>query len=143
MSDPTTLIPNLNKIMEEYTEMENQTEQDSQAATVQVEDRDDENEKQQQTGEESRKRKRAVDEARAEQMKEREKNFISEKAATQMERSLKDRGFIAKKGFKKIISSCSKMLENRGWQSLGKHKEPGYASLVKEFFANMVEKERK
>ena len=26
---------------------------------------------------------------------------------------------------------------------MGEHKEPGYASLVKEFFANMVEKEGK
>ena len=33
------------------------------------------------------------------------------------------------------------MLEKRGWQSLGEHKEPSYASLVKEFFTNMVEKE--
>ena len=65
MYDPTTLIPNLNEIMEEYTKLENQTEQDSQPVVVQVEDRDDENEKQQQTGEESRKRKRGVDEAKA------------------------------------------------------------------------------
>ena len=35
------------------------------------------------------------------------------------------------------------MLENRGWQSLGEHREPSYASLVKEFFVNMVEKEGK
>ena len=35
------------------------------------------------------------------------------------------------------------MLEKRGWQSLGEYKEPGYASLVKEFFVNMVEKEGK
>ena len=33
------------------------------------------------------------------------------------------------------------MLEKRGWQSLSEHKEPGYAALVKEFFANLVEKE--
>ena len=66
MSDSTTLIPNLNEIMEEYTELENQTEQGSQAAVVQVEDREDENEKQQQKGEESRKRKRGANEARAE-----------------------------------------------------------------------------
>ena len=46
MSDSTTLIPNLNEIMEEYTELENQTEQDSLVADVQVEDRDEENEKQ-------------------------------------------------------------------------------------------------
>ena len=63
MSDSTTLIPNLNEIMEEYTELENQTEQGSQAVAVQVEDKEDENEKQQQKGEESRKRKRGADES--------------------------------------------------------------------------------
>ena len=60
-----------------------------------------------------------------------------------MERSLKDIGFIAERGFKRVISPFAEMLEKRGWQSLGEHKEPGYASLVKEFFVNMVEKEGK
>ena len=110
---------------------------------MQVEDRDDENEKQQQKEEESRKRKREADEARVEQRKDRARNFVFEKAATLMEGSLKDRGFIAERGFKTIISHFAEMLEKSGWQSLGEHKEPGYASLVKEFFANMVEKEGK
>ena len=100
MSNSTTLISNLNEIMEEYTELENQTEQGSQAATMQIEDREDENEKQQQKGEESRKRKKGADETRAEQMKERVRNFIFEKAATLMEGSLKDRGFIVERGLK-------------------------------------------
>ena len=65
MSDSTTLISNLNEIMEEYTELENQIKQGSQAVAMQVEDREDENEKQQQKGEESRKRKRGADETRA------------------------------------------------------------------------------
>ena len=43
---------------------------------MQVEDMEDENEKKQQKGEESRKRKRRVDETRAEQMKERARNYI-------------------------------------------------------------------
>ena len=76
-------------------------------------------------------------------MKERARNFISEKAAALMEISLKDRGFIAERGFKKVISLFIEMLEKRGWQSLSEHKEPGYASLVREFFVNMVEKEGK
>ena len=76
MSDSTTLIPVFNKLMEEYTELENETRQGSYEAAVQVEDKEDENEKQQQKGEESRKRKRGADEARAEHMKERAKNFI-------------------------------------------------------------------
>ena len=52
MSDSTTLIPILNELMEEYTELENETEQGSQEAAVQVEDKEDENEKQQLKGEE-------------------------------------------------------------------------------------------
>ena len=114
MSNSTTLIPNLNEIMEEYTELENQTKQDSLAAAVQVEDKDDENEKQRQKGEESRKRKRGANEARAEQRKDRVRNFISEKATALMEGSLKDRGFIAERGFKKVISPFAEMLKKRG-----------------------------
>ena len=65
MSDPTILIPNLNEIMEEYIELENQTEQVSLAVAEQIEGRDDENEEHQQTVEESRKRKRGTNEAEA------------------------------------------------------------------------------
>ena len=41
------------------------------------------------------------------------RNFISEKAVAIMEGSLKDRGFIAEKGFKKVISLFFEMLEKR------------------------------
>ena len=89
------------------------------------------------------KEKRGVDEAEVEQRKYRARNFVSDKAEALMERSLKDRGFIAERGFKKLISHFAEMLEKRGWQSLGEHKEPGCAALVKEFFANLVEKKGK
>ena len=58
-----------------------------------------------------------------------------------MEKSLKYIGFIIESGFKKLISPFAEMLEKRGWQSLGEHKELGCAALVKEFFANLVEDE--
>ena len=120
MSDLTTLIPNLHEVIGEYTKLENQIEQDSYVATGQVEDRDGENEKQQQTVEESRKRKRGADEVGAEQRKDKAKNFISEKATALMERSLKNRGFIAERGFKGVISPFAEMLEKRGLQSIAK-----------------------
>ena len=60
-----------------------------------------------------------------------------------MEEILKERGFIAERGFKKANSPFAKVLEKREWQSLSEHKEPGCASLVKEFFSNMVEREGK
>ena len=143
MSDPITLIPNLHEVMEECTELENLTEQVQQAATGQVENRVDENEKQQQTGEESRKIKRGTNEAGAEKRKDIARNIFSERAATLMEENLKNRGFIAERGFKNIISPFAEMVEKRKWQSLVEHKEPGCASLVREFFGNMVEREGK
>ena len=69
--------------------------------------------------------------------------MISNKASALMEKSLKDRGFIVERGFKRLISHFSEMLEKRGWESLGEHKAPSCAALVKEFFANMVEDEGK
>ena len=92
--------------MEEYTELENQTEQGFEATTRQVEERDDDNEENHQTVNKPRKRKRGVDEARA-------RNLILKKAATLMEGSLKNRGFIAERGFKNIISPFDEVLERR------------------------------
>ena len=60
-----------------------------------------------------------------------------------MEKILKERGFIIERGFKKLVCPFVKMLEKREWQALGEHKELGCATVVKEFFANMVEDEGK
>ena len=60
-----------------------------------------------------------------------------------MEKSLKERGFISERGFKKLISPLVEMLEKREWQALGEHKEPRCTATVKEFFVNMVEDEGK
>ena len=48
MSDPITLIPNLQDVMEECIELKIQIEQNHQAAAGHVENRDNENETQQQ-----------------------------------------------------------------------------------------------
>ena len=74
--------------MEEYTKLENQTEQGFEATIIQVEEMDDDNEENHQTMDEPRKRKRGADEASV-------RNLISEKTAALMEGSLKNRGFIA------------------------------------------------
>ena len=58
-----------------------------------------------------------------------------------MEKSLKEIGVIVERGFKKLVSPFSEMLEKRGWKSLGEHKALGCATWVKEFFTNMVEEE--
>ena len=143
MSDPTTLIPNLHKVMEEYTELEDQIEQGFEATTRYVEEMNDDNEENHQTVDESRKRKRGADEVGEEQRKSIVENFISESAVALMEGRLKSKGVIEERGFKNVISPFAEMVEKREWQSLVEHKEPGCASLVREFFANMVEREGK
>ena len=134
MSEPSHLILNLNEMLEAYIEVEEETVQETQSRKMQAEERTEDRGEPGQLGQESRKRKRGAEKVRS---------LISEKAAALMEKSLKDMGFIVERGFRKLTSSFVEMLEKRGWQSLGEHKEPGCAALVKEFFANMVEEEGK
>ena len=62
MSKSTTLIPNLNEIME-YAELEDQTVQTTQTVAEQVEERVDVNDELEQTVKDSRKMKRGNEEA--------------------------------------------------------------------------------
>ena len=139
MSEPSHLIPNVDEIMESYTEVKEETVQEIKSREMQEEA--GARKEPDPLVEESGKRKRGAEEAEAEQRNEKVRRLISDKVVALMEKSLKDKGFIVERGFKKPISPFSEMLEKRGWQSLGEHKEPGYAALVKEFFANMVEEE--
>ena len=134
MSEPTHRIPNLNEMMDAYIEVEEETIQETQSREMQAEERIEDRGELRQLGEESRKMKRGAEKVRS---------LISDKAPALMEKSLKDKGFIVERGFRKLISHFAEMLEKRGWQSLGEHKEPGCAVMVKEFFVNMVEEEGK
>ena len=51
---------------------------------------------------------------------------------------LADKGFVCERGFGKLISHFSEIIENRGWESFCEHAVPGFSALAKEFFANMV-----
>ena len=69
MSKPQNLVPNLNKIMEEYDELENETVQATQVVTGQGEERAEVNNELEQTVEESRKRKRGNEKAKSSEQK--------------------------------------------------------------------------
>ena len=51
---------------------------------------------------------------------------------------LADKGFVCERGFGKLISSFSKIIEKRGWESFYAHTAPGFSDLAREFYANMV-----
>ena len=117
MSEPTNLVLNLNEIMDDYVGWENETVQATQAIIEQDEKRYEVNIMFEPIKEESRKRKRRTEETKTEQRIEKARNFISNKGVVLMEKCLKERGFIAERGFKNLISPIVEMLEKEN----GKH----------------------
>ena len=61
MSEPSHLIPNLNEIMEAYTEVEEKTAQETQSGEVQEEERTEARGEPEPLDEESRKRKKGAE----------------------------------------------------------------------------------
>ena len=51
---------------------------------------------------------------------------------------LADKGFVCKRGFGKLISPFSEIIEKRGWESFCAHIAPGFSTLAREFYANIV-----
>ena len=66
------------------------------------------------------------------------KAFILDEAHAIWNKQLADKGFVNERGFGKLISPFSKIIENRGWEFFCTHKAPGFAALAREFYANMV-----
>ena len=56
-----------------------------------------------------------------------------------MEKKILQKGFIGERAFKKFISPFKELIEKRGWKSICEHKPLGRATLVREFYSNMVD----
>ena len=98
---------------EAYTKVEEESVQETELGEVQEEERVEARGELEMLVGESRKRKRVAEEAEAKQRNEKVRSLISDKAASLMEKSIKDRGFIVERGFKKLISPFFEMLEKR------------------------------
>ena len=51
--------------------------------------------------------------------------------------------FIGERGFVKLISLLREVINKRGWSLFYEHKPVGFSTMVREFYANMVEKKEK
>ena len=67
-----------------------------------------------------------------------DKDFVSKEAKDLWNRLLADKGFVNKRGFGKLISPFSEIIEKRGWESFCAHTAPGFSAMAREFYANMV-----
>ena len=104
MFEPSHLIPNLSEMMEAYIEVEEEIVQETQSREMQEEERVEAREELEPLVGESRQRKRGAEEAETGQRNESVRILISDKASDLMEKSLKDKGLIVERGFKRPIS---------------------------------------
>ena len=145
MAEPSTLIPNLNEIMEEHAQPEEEvhlepTEEVHLEPTEEVhletteENRPSEQQEVQQV---VRQQKRKGKERRREQEEE-EDEFVSEEAHSLWKKHFSGKGFIGERGFSQLISPFKELIEQRGWEKFYKHYKTGYAAIVREFYSNLV-----
>ena len=69
---------------------------------------------------------------------EEDKDFISKEAQELWNKILFDKEFACERGFGKLISPFSEVIEKRGWGFFCEDMAPGFSALAKEFYANMV-----
>ena len=69
---------------------------------------------------------------------ESDKDFVSTEAKYLWNRLLADKGFVSERGFGKLISLFSTIIEKRGWECFYAHTMPRFFYLAREFYANMV-----
>ena len=89
--------------------------------------------------EETRKRRREAEEARAKKKEGKASDLILEFTYISWRDKLQHRDFIGERGFSKLISLFQESIEKRGWHLFCEHKTLGLVDVVKEFYANMVE----
>ena len=68
----------------------------------------------------------------------RDKYFVFEEAKDLWNRLLADKGFVSERGFRKLISPFSEIIEKRGSESFCAHTTLRFSALAREFFSNMV-----
>ena len=117
MDEPSTLIPNLGEIMEEYTQPEGEVHLEPSR-----ENRPSEQPEVQPVSKQQRKR------GKEKQQEEEEDEFVSEEYFSIWKKYYAGKGFVRVK----------EMIEQRGWGNFCKHQRSGYAAVVREFYSNLV-----
>ena len=137
MAEPSTLILNLNEIMEEYAQPEEEVHLEPTEEVHLETTKENRPSEQQEVQPVVRKQKRKGKERRREQEEE-EDEFVSEEAHSLWTKHYAGKGFIGERGFSQLISHFKELIEKRGWEKFCKHYKTGYAAIVKEFYSNLV-----
>ena len=137
MAEPSTLIPNLNEIMEEHAQPEEEVHLEPTEEVHLETTEEDRPLEQQEVQPIVRQQKRKGKERRREQEEE-EDEFVLEEAHSLWKKHYAGKGFIGERGFSQLISPFKELIEQRGWEKFCKHYKTGYAAIVREFYSNLV-----
>ena len=127
MAGPSTLVPNLSEIMEEYTQPEGEVCQEPTRENLPSEPS-----KVQPVSKQQRKR------GKEKQQEEEKDEFVSEEAFSIWKKYYAGKGFVGERGFRKLISPFKELIEQIGWGNFCKHEKFRYAAVVREFYFNLV-----
>ena len=135
MAEPSTLIPNLNEIIEEHAQPEGEVHLEL-TGEVHLETTEENRPSEQpEVQPVVRQQKRKGKERRQE---EEEDEFVSEEAHSLWKKHYVGKGFIGERGFSQLISPFKELIEQRGWGKFCKHYKTGYAAIAREFYSNLV-----
>ena len=130
MAKNQNLVPNLSDMMTKYVHGEEEVHLEPQPEIVITEEPEVQLEAEQLT-EEGRKAKRQRSVRHNEEAEsENEKTFVSAKAHALWNKQFDNKGFISERGFGKLSSPFSEIIEKKGWDFFCKHKAPGFAALA-------------
>ena len=137
MVEPSTLIPNLNEIMEEHAQPEGEVHLEPTEEVHLETTKENMPSEQQEVRPVVRQQKRKGKERQREQ-EETEDEFVSKEAQSLWTKHYAGKGFIGEWGFSQLISPFKELIEQRGWEKFCKHYKTGYAAIVREFYSNLV-----
>ena len=135
MAEPSTLIPNLNEIMEEHAQPEEEVHLEPTEEVHREPTKENSPSEQPEVRPVARQQKRKGKERRQE---EKEDEFVSDEAYSIWKKHYIGKGFVGERGFGQLISPFKELIEQRGWGKFCKHYKTGYAAIVREFYPNLV-----
>ena len=127
MAEPSTLIPNLNEIMEEHA----QTKREVHLEPTEENRPSEQPEVQPVVMQQKRKGKERRQE-------EEDDEFISDEAYSNWKKHYAGKGFIGERGFSQLISPFKELIGQRGWRKFCKRHKTGFAEVIREFYSNLV-----
>ena len=90
--------------------------------------------------EEGRKRKIGEEKDEGQSNENGIEDFLSDEAIEVMEKKILKKQFIGERGFKKFIPPFNELIEKRGWNFIYEHMPPERVALVREFYANLLDR---